>query len=61
VCEIACVDPSAAWAAARRALREGAELYRMAEEQFDSVNNLERKIMALKKSARNIERLMEMK
>lgn len=40
---------------------EGAELYKLAEEQFDSVNNLERKIMALKKSARNIERLMEMK
>lgn len=50
-----------AWDAARRALREGAEFYKLAEEQFDSVNNLERKIMALKKSARNIERLMEMK
>ena len=47
--------------AAKRALREGADLYKLAEDQFDSVNNLDRKIQVLKKSARNIERLMEMR
>ena len=50
-----------AWDAARRTLREGTDLYKMAEDQFDSVNNLDKKIKVLKKSARNIERLMEMK
>lgn len=50
-----------AWDAAKRALREGTDLYKMAEDQFDSVNNLDKKIKALKKSARNIERLMEMR
>lgn len=50
-----------AWEATRRALREGADLYKMAEEQFENVNDLDRKIQVIKKSARNIERLMEMK
>lgn len=54
-------NAATAWDAARRALREGAELHRMAEDQFDSVNNLDKKIAALKKSARNIERLLEMR
>ena len=54
-------NAATAWDAARRALREGTELYKMSEEQFDSVNNLDKKINVLKKSARNIERLMEMK
>ncbi|MBI2090100.1 MAG: hypothetical protein HYT78_15405 [Deltaproteobacteria bacterium] len=50
-----------AWEAAKRNLREGADLHRMGEEQFESANNLDKKIQALKKAARNIERLMEMK
>lgn len=50
-----------AWEAAKRTLREGADLYRLAEEQYETVNNLDKRIKALKKLARNIERLMEMK
>lgn len=47
--------------AARRMLREGAELYRLAEERFESINDLDKKIRVLGKSARNTELLMEMK
>jgi len=49
------------WEAARRALREGADLYKMAEDEFDSVNSLDKKISVLRKSARNLELLMEMR
>lgn len=54
-------DVAIAWAAARRVLREGMDLYKMAEEQFEKTNDLSKKIQVIKKSARNIERLMQMK
>jgi tetratricopeptide (TPR) repeat protein len=54
-------NAATAWDAARRALREGTELYKMAEEQFENVNDLDKKIKVIKKSARNIEQLMQMK
>ena len=50
-----------AWEAARRTLGEGTELYKMAEERFEIINDLDKKTKVVKKSARNIERLMEMK
>jgi tetratricopeptide (TPR) repeat protein len=49
------------WEAAKRTLHEGADLYKMAEEQFENIRNLEKRIKALNKLARNIERLMEMR
>ena len=36
--------------AARRALREGTELYKMAEERFEDVNDLGKRINVIKKS-----------
>jgi tetratricopeptide (TPR) repeat protein len=47
--------------AAKRTLREGIDLYMQAKEQYEATNNLDKKITALEKVARNLERLMEMK
>ena len=52
---------AAAWSAAKRTLREGADLYKMAEDQFENLGELDKKIKVIEKSARNIERLMEMR
>ena len=49
------------WEAAKRTLSEGAKLHKTAEELYEYDNNLEKKIGALKKVARNLERLLEMK
>jgi len=47
--------------AAKRTLREGIDLYMQAIGQYEATNNLDKKITALEKVARNLERLMEMK
>lgn len=49
------------WEAAKRTLSEGAKLHKTAGELYEYDNNLEKKIGALKKVARNLERLLEMK
>lgn len=59
--KIAAENAGVAWEAAKRTLREGAEFYKMAEAQFDNVRDLDKQVKTLKKLARNIEKLMEMK
>ena len=54
-------NADAAWEAARRTLREGVEIHKMAQEYYGSTNNLEKKTAVLAKIARNLERLMDMK
>ncbi len=49
------------WEAAKRTLREGAKLHKTAAELFEIVNNPDKKISALKKVARNLESLLNMK
>lgn len=50
-----------AFAAAKRALSDGVYFHMKAKEQYQATNNLVKKINALDKAARNLERLMEMK
>ncbi len=50
-----------AWEAARRTLREGIEIHKMAQEYYETANNLEKKTAVLGKVARNLERLIDMK
>jgi tetratricopeptide (TPR) repeat protein len=54
-------NAAAAWEAARRTLREGIQIHRMAQEYYEAANNLERKTAVLGKIARDLERLLEMK
>ena len=49
------------WEAAKRTLREAIQIHRMAQEYYETTNNLEKKTAVLGKLARNLERLMEMK
>jgi hypothetical protein len=51
----------AASAAAKRALSDGVYFHMKAKEHYEASNNLDRKINALDKAARNLERLMEIK
>jgi hypothetical protein len=44
--------------AAKRALNEGVDLHVRATEQYQATNNLDKKISALQKATRNLERLM---
>jgi hypothetical protein len=46
--------------AAKRTLTEGVDLHMRANDQYQAVNNLSKKIQALEKAARNRERLIEM-
>jgi hypothetical protein len=48
-------------AAAKRALSDGFYFHTKAKEQYEATNNLDKKMNALAKAARNLERLMEMK
>jgi hypothetical protein len=48
-------------AAAKRALSDGVYYHMKAKEQYEATNNLNKKMHALAKAARNLERLMEMK
>jgi hypothetical protein len=50
-----------ALAAAKRALSDGVYFHMKAKEQYQATNNLVKKMDALDKAARNLERLMEMK
>ena len=50
-----------AWESAKRTLREGTKLYRSAVELYENDNSHDKKIETLKKVARNLERLLEMK
>jgi hypothetical protein len=50
-----------AFAAAKRALSDGVYFHMKAKEQYQATNNLVKKMNALDKAARNLERLMEMK
>jgi tetratricopeptide (TPR) repeat protein len=54
-------NAATAWEAARRTLREGIQIHRMAQEYYEAANNLERKTAVLGKIARDLERLLEMK
>ncbi|MGH7771266.1 MAG: hypothetical protein ACREQA_03435 [Candidatus Binatia bacterium] len=54
-------NADAAWEAARRTLREGIEIHKMAQEYYQTVNNLEKKTAVLGKVARNLELLIQMK
>lgn len=54
-------NADAAWDAAKRTLREGIDIHKMAREYYKTANNLEKQTAALGKVARNFERLMEMK
>ena len=49
------------WESAKRSLREGAKLYRSAIELYETDNSQDKGIETLKKVARNLERLLEMK
>ncbi len=51
----------ATWEAAERTLREGAKFHKAAVELYEYNNNLGKKTGALKKVARNLERLLKMK
>lgn len=50
-----------AWEAARKSLREGVEIYKMAHRYYETANGLEKKPIMLGKVARNLERLIDMK
>jgi tetratricopeptide (TPR) repeat protein len=50
-----------AWEAARKSLREGVEIYKMAHRYYETANGLEKKPVVLGKVARNLERLIDMK
>jgi hypothetical protein len=50
-----------AFAAAKRTLTDGVYFHMKAKEQYQATNNVIKKINALDKAARNLERLMEMK
>jgi hypothetical protein len=50
-----------AFAAAKRALTDGVYFHMKAKEHYQATNNLIKKMNALDKAARNLERLMEMK
>ncbi len=54
-------DADRALEAAKRTLQEGSNLHIRAAKEYGSTNNLERKIKALEKAARNLEHLMNMK
>ncbi len=54
-------DADRALEAAKRTLQEGSNLHIRAAKEYGSTNNLERKIEALEKAARNLEHLMNMK
>jgi len=54
-------NADAAWEAARRTLREGIEIHKMAQEYYETANIVEKKTAVLGKMARNLERLIEMK
>ena len=54
-------NADAAWEAAKRTLREGIEIHKMAQEYYETANNLEKKTAVLGKVARNLERLIDMK
>jgi hypothetical protein len=54
-------NADAALAAAKRALTDGVYFHMKAKEQYDAINNLDKKMNALDKAARNLEGLMEMK
>src|SRR5919198_599038 len=53
-------NADAAWEAARASLRDGTEIYRIAL-QYYGTTNLEKKSALLRKIARNLERLIEIK
>ena len=53
-------NADAAWEAARASLRDGTEIYRIAL-QYYGITNLEKKSALLRKIARNLERLIEIK
>ncbi len=53
-------DADISLVAAKRTLQEGSNLYIRAAKEYGSTNNLERKIKALEKAARNLEHLMKM-
>ncbi len=46
---------------AKRSLREGAKLYKIPVELYENDNSQDKRIETLKKVARNLERLLEMK
>ena len=50
-----------AWEAARKSLREGIDIYKMAHGYYETANIIEKKPLVLGKLARNLERLMDMK
>ena len=50
-----------AWEAARKSLREGVEIYKMAHRYYETANGFEKKPVVLGKVARNLERLIDMK
>jgi hypothetical protein len=54
-------NADAALTAAKRALNDGVYFHTKAKEQYEATNNLDKKMNALDKAARNLERLMEMK
>jgi hypothetical protein len=54
-------NAAAAWEAAQRSLREAIHIHRMAQQYYETTNNLEKKTAVLGKIARNLERLIEMK
>ena len=49
------------WEAARKSLREGIDIYKMAHRYYETANVLEKKPVVLGKVARNLERLIDMK
>jgi tetratricopeptide (TPR) repeat protein len=54
-------NAATAWEAARRTLREGIQIHKMAQEYYEAANNLEKKTAVLGKIARDLERLIEIK
>lgn len=50
-----------AWEAARKSLREGVEIYKMAHRYYETASGLEKRPIVLGKVARNLERLIDMK
>ena len=49
------------WESAKPSLREGTKLYKSAVELYENDNSRDKRIETLKKVARNLERLLEMK